>query len=228
MPKINEEQRVQLTGILEKNLVDPVGIILFIRQDGAREGMPAEPTCEYCSDVLTLMSEFVDLSNRLSLEVLDFDEDRDEAEKYGVKRVPAIIPLGKEDYGIRYFGMPAGYEFAAFLQTLLNISNNSTQLSDDSLEAILSLSGGVDIKVFVTTTCPYCPQAASLVYQLAMASNRITAEIYEAAEFPDLVEAYNVDSVPRTLLNDEVSLVGALPEDEVVDEVVKASQRRAA
>lgn len=228
MPKINEEQRLEISSVLNRGLVEPVGILLFTRAPGVREEKPPQPICEYCEEVEELLSELVDLSDRLSLEVLDFDADRDAAERFGVDRVPALIPIGKEDRGIRYYGMPSGYEFTPFIQALLSISSGKARLSDESLDAISAVSKPIDIKVFVTTTCPYCPSAAGLAYQLALASDFISAEVIEVAEFPELIEAYGIIAVPKILMNEKVSMVGAPSEEEIVRKAVDASQAQAA
>ncbi len=228
MPKINEEQRLEISSVLNRGLVDPVAILLFTRAPGARAEKPPLPVCEYCEEVEELLGELVELSDVLSLEVLDFDADRDAADRFGVKRVPALVPLGREDRGIRYYGMPSGYQFTPFIQALLGISSGKARLSDESLDEISAASKPVDIKVFVTTTCPYCPSAAGLAYQLALASDFVSAEVIEVAEFPELIEAYGITAVPKIVMNEAVSLVGAPPEKEMVKKVLEASGARAA
>lgn len=225
MGRISGDQRVELMRILEGELDQPVGVLLFTRQDGARSGATAMPICEYCRDVEDLMSELVSLTNRLSLTVLDFDEDRDDAEKYGVKAVPAIIPLGERNCGITYYGMPGGYEFASLLQALLSISSDTIRLSDDSLERISALRNEVGIEAFVTTTSIHCSEMTSTLYQLSLASEHVSIDVYEAPEFPAEVERYGIDSVPSIVLNKSKVLVGVMPEAELVDAILAVGQK---
>ena len=50
-----------------------------------------------------------------------------------------------------------------------------------------------------------------------------SADIVEATEFPDLVARYAVRGVPKTILNDRLSIEGAVPEPELVAAVGRAS-----
>lgn len=47
---------------------------------------------------------------------------------------------------------------------------------------------------------------------MAVESSRVTADVIEATEFPDLARRYMVRSVPKVVINEEVEFVGALPE----------------
>ena len=41
------------------------------------------------------------------------------------------------------------------------------------------------MQVFVTPTCPYCPAAVRMAHSLAIASDRVTADMVESIEFPN-------------------------------------------
>lgn len=51
---------------------------------------------------------------------------------------------------------------------------------------------------------------------MAVESSRVTADVIEATEFPDLVRRYAVRGVPKTVINDREEFVGALPEEDFV------------
>jgi predicted DsbA family dithiol-disulfide isomerase len=57
---------------------------------------------------------------------------------------------------------------------------------------------------------------------MAMASDLVTADCVEAQEFLDLIRAFRVSSVPKTVINDREEIVGALPEDVFLAAVLKA------
>ena len=78
--------------------------------------------------------------------------------------------------------------------------------SSESKEKLKDLNGDVHIQAFVTLTCPYCPSAVKLALKLAIESDFIRADMVESAEFPHLTNKYSVFGVPKTLLNDEISL----------------------
>jgi predicted DsbA family dithiol-disulfide isomerase len=55
-----------------------------------------------------------------------------------------------------------------------------------------------------------------------MANNYITADMVELSEFPHLAVKYNVQGVPKIIINEEHSIVGAMPEIEFAQAVLKA------
>jgi len=70
------------------------------------------------------------------------------------------------------------------------------------------LTRDVHIQVFVTPSCPHCPAMARAAFQLAMSSDKITADVYEAQEFPELAQRYEVRGVPMTLVDDGAPIMG--------------------
>jgi predicted DsbA family dithiol-disulfide isomerase len=78
----------------------------------------------------------------------------------------------------------------------------------------------VQIQVFVTPTCPYCPRAVILAHALAMASEHVTAAMVEATEFPQLANRYQVYGVPRTVINDVIHVEGAVPESALIQKLM--------
>jgi predicted DsbA family dithiol-disulfide isomerase len=57
---------------------------------------------------------------------------------------------------------------------------------------------------------------------MAFMSPHITAIAVEATEFPDLVRRYHVSGVPKTVVNETVEILGALPQDTYVEQVLGA------
>ena len=60
---------------------------------------------------------------------------------------------------------------------------------------------------------------------MAFANPKITATAVEATEFPDLARRYRVTGVPKTIVsgsNGDVEILGALPQDAFVDQVLSA------
>ncbi len=59
-----------------------------------------------------------------------------------------------------------------------------------------------------------------------MRNPNIRAEVIEANEFPQLARRYQVMAVPKTVVNDRVEIVGAVPEQQFVAELVKALPKK--
>jgi len=58
---------------------------------------------------------------------------------------------------------------------------------------------------------------------LAVASPRVSADIVEASEFPEMAERYNVYAVPKVVVNETTEFVGAQPEPQFVGYVAQAA-----
>jgi len=189
--------------------------LLVFTQEGAE--------CRYCKETKELIEELAELSDKLSAEV-HLLEEKEAADKYGVDKVPAIVLLDGEgnDLGVRFFGIPSGYEFATLLEDILIVSKGETGLSDRTKRALSQLKREVHIQVFVTPTCPYCPMAASLAHRMAIESDKVRADVVEASEFPHLAVKYQVRAVPKIVINELLWIEGAVPEGQLLGEVAKA------
>lgn len=175
-----------------------------------------------CDDTGRLLTEVAGLSERIHVNVHDFFAEADAAAAMGVDRIPAIVSRGGARGRVRYFGIPGGYEFATFVEQLIDVGNGATDLEERTKRALRGLARDVHIRVFVTPGCPFCPAAARLAQKMAVESARVTADVIAAGEFPDLVERYGVRAVPRVVLNETVAFTGAWPEARFLESVLRA------
>ena len=97
-----------------------------------------------------LVREVAALSDLLTVEVLNPYIDRERAQAYGIDVAPAIVVEGAEDYGIRFFGMPGGYEFANLIDSIIVASTAEPGLTDETKASLAALASDVTIKVFAT------------------------------------------------------------------------------
>jgi alkyl hydroperoxide reductase subunit AhpF len=125
-----------------ERLGGPVKLIVFASELGG----------ETNGQTVALVKEVAALSDKLSVSVLNPYIDREQAEAYGVEVSPAVVVEGARDYGIRFLGMPAGYEFSNLLDAIIAVSNGEASLSAETKTALAGLSGDVRIKVFATPT----------------------------------------------------------------------------
>jgi glutaredoxin-like protein len=158
--------------------------------------------CSYCKESRELVEELAMLTDKIKVEVYDFVNDADKARELSIDKIPAIALLGEKDYGIRFFGIPAGYEFGAFVDDIIDVSNRRSRLANTTKEALKRINKNINIKVFVTPTCPYCPKMVRLAHQSAIESDYVTAHMIDSIEFPQLANRYNVMAVPKTIIND--------------------------
>ena len=182
-----------------------------------------EYECTYCEQNRELAEGMAGLSEKISHEEYDFEKSEELAEKFGIDKIPAtVVAADGEDVGIRFFGIPSGYEFMSLLNAIRIVSTGKHELSDDTLAKVEALDKPVHIQVFVTPTCPYCTKSVILAHQLASVSKHIRADMVEAIEFPHLSQKYSVAGVPRSVVNEKVFIEGAVPEKIYVQRILDA------
>jgi alkyl hydroperoxide reductase subunit AhpF len=125
-----------------EGLGGPVKLTVFASELGA----------ETNGQTVALVKEVAALSDQLSVAVLNPYIDREQAEKYGIDIAPAVIVEGALDYGVRFLGVPAGYEFSNLIDSILAVSSGQAGLSDETKVALGELTEDVTIKVFTTPT----------------------------------------------------------------------------
>jgi glutaredoxin-like protein len=214
MGLISERDRKPVQDRLAK-LVRPVKAVVFTQ----------EMECQFCRETRELIEELAGLTDKLKVEVKDFLKDGEEARKLGVDKIPAIVLLGAgdKDYGIRFYGIPAGYEFVSLMESLEMVAKGDSGLSPASRTKLKALQKPMALQVFVTPTCPYCPRAVVLAFRLAMESPLVSASMVEATEFPHLANRYQVSGVPHTVIGDSRQpMIGAYPEAAAVDLILAA------
>ena len=213
MSLIPEKHKEHLKSELNEKLEKPVRIIMFTQ----------EVECQFCTQTRQLINELAALNDKIKVEIYDFLKDSEKAKEYGVDKVPAIVIVGERDYGIRFYGMPYGYELQTLLEAVINVSKGRTDVSEETRKKLREIKKPVHIQVFVTLTCPYCPVVATIAYKFAMENDLIKADVIEASEFPHLALKYGVMGVPKTVINDKTEFVGALPEDLFLEHVLLAT-----
>jgi glutaredoxin-like protein len=214
---ITEDIAAQVREIFEE-IGAPVEIDFFSKKD----------RCQYCGEVEQLVNEVSELSEKITVKVFDVNDDVKLAEKYGVVDAPTLVILAKEgeevvDYGVRLMGAPAGHEFTTLIHDILMVSARKAELTEDTLAFLEGLTEPILLQVFVTPTCPYCPQAVLLAHKLALESEWVQAEMVESTEFYDLASKFQVSGVPQTTINSgKGRVVGAVPEQALVQQIQAA------
>lgn len=141
MGLIREQDAVEIRKRLQ-GMTNPVRLIHFTQ----------ELNLEYGRETRELLTDLAALSDKLTLEVYDFLLDSEKVKEYATDKVPATIVRDGKDYGIRFFGIPAGYEFSALLDAILDVSRGSSNLKEETKEKLRGLSAPVHLEVLVTPT----------------------------------------------------------------------------
>jgi glutaredoxin-like protein len=208
MPMLDDDARKQLTEILSK-MKDEVELVMFTQ----------EIECETCAATRSFIEEFGELSDKLTVTVLDFVGDRDRAVELGVDKIPAIAILDGEggDTGIKFYGIPAGYEINSLTHAVLAVSGEAEDIPGDILERIRKIDREVHIEVFIGLSCPYCPAAVATSNILALENGRIRSDTIEGSTFPHLLVRHNIMGVPAIVIDDGEVLTGAQPVEKMLE-----------
>jgi len=209
---LNDDVKIEVRETF-KDLKDKIKLIAFTQKI----------ECHYCEENRKLAQVISELSDRIQLEIYDFQQDKEMAEKYGIDKIPALVVMGEDrDDHIRFFGMPGGYEFTSLIEAVRTVSGSQSALSEETRKYLDGLDTDIHLQVFVTPTCPYCPPAVILAHQMAQYSDHVRADMVESIEFPHLANRYNIQGVPRTVINETEYLEGAAPEAALIEKIKKA------
>ena len=208
-----EELKEELSKILE-GLPHEIPIYLFSRK-GERDLFT-----KAAEQVVTL---FQNLSSKIKLRLYDLDHKL--AGKYDVTRAPTLV-LCPDKYNIRWLGAPLGEEGRTFVEALLLMGSGKSGLSEQSIRMLNRLDTPRNIKLFVSPTCPYCPQQAVNALRAAVEKpDVVTLEIIDIQANPDLADQYESQSVPQTFANDILIARGAQPEELFISSLEKMEQQ---
>ena len=218
---IPDQDRSFLKSRFDEELQNPVTIIAFTKKAEGLEEPGLE--CEFCDETEQLVAEVAELSDKIEVKLREYSPDDRMVKDLGIDKLPALVLTSDTAKGVRYYGIPGGFEFSSLVEDLVDVSRNSTDLSQEAKDVIRGIDRDVHIQVFVTPTCPYCPSAVRIAHQMAIENpEHVRADAIEAAEFPHLISKYDISAVPTVVINDKVQFQGALPEEDFAEHVLKA------
>ncbi len=143
MAILTERDQAAVRKEFEK-LSGPVKLVVFSQE------LQAADLCRQNEQLMTEIAALAD--GKATVEVLNLAIDRARAEQYGVNQVPATVVEGTRDYGLRFYGIPSGYEFSNLIDSMIVASTGEPQLSEETKASLGALASDVDIKVFSTPT----------------------------------------------------------------------------
>ena len=208
MAIMDQDTRARLRARLAESLDGKVQLKLYRNAGGDC------PTCEPAEELARELAE-------AGGDLIDLQVAEDQAEA-------PTLTVGQpgEEPRISFQGLPSGYEFSTLLDAVERVSKAGHELPPGAAERIGSLADDLEILVFVTPTCPYCPGAAAMAGRMALAGDRVRAVVVEANEFPKLSNRFGVQGVPQTVVNRSGSFVGALPPAAFVERVLELAGAR--
>ncbi|EPR37551.1 Pyridine nucleotide-disulfide oxidoreductase, FAD/NAD(P)-binding domain containing protein [Desulfovibrio sp. X2] len=204
---IPEESRTYLEKLFA-GLRSPVALWLFTKK-GLNDEYN-EFTHKFTRDLARLTDK---------IEITEFDLGDTEAKERGIEESPTLL-VAPDRYDIRFTGAPAGEEGRSLIEAVVLCSLGESGLRKTSRDLLAELDEKRQVRVFVSPTCPYCPgQVGTAVRTAVERPELISVQVVEITENQGLARRFNVGSVPHTVINDTLPVLGLEPEERFVVEL---------
>lgn len=208
----------------------PRRVTLHVFTSEDRVLVPGRDPSPGVRETVQLLQELAGLVDTVSVEVHNLHTDEELAARFGVERAPAIVPVaqgdeGEVDYGIRFYGPPAGYEFGSLLEAIELVAAGSADLPAQAADTLEGVDEAVHLRIFTTPTCPFCPGAVRAGMEFSVARENVRVDVIDATGYPLLSRAYAVSGVPKVVINDRASFAGALPPEQFARAIAMAVGR---
>ena len=136
------DDEAQVRGLFDA-LERPVELLVALGPEEAP--LPGARDVDFAAETQRVVSGLAALSERVTYRV--------EEQPDGFERYPAIAVLPEgEDVGLRYYGLPWGYELGSLIGAVLEAGRRESSLRPESLERLAALDRDLAIDVFVTPT----------------------------------------------------------------------------
>ncbi|HTP05998.1 MAG TPA: thioredoxin family protein, partial [Nitrospirota bacterium] len=210
---IPDEVKTVIKETFFKELKDDVALEVYTR-DGVND--------KFNEAAVTLITALAALSDKLKVSFHKVGDER--SVKRNVHRSPTVL-IAPDRYRLRYTGAPLGEEGRSLLVAILMASSGKSILTAPTMEKIGGLKEKRDIQVFVSPTCPYCPQQALSAFSAAIVKpDLISAEVIEIYENQDLAENLGSLSVPQTFINGIFTGMGLQPEEFFAESLISLKE----
>ncbi|MCK4853463.1 MAG: thioredoxin family protein [Bacteroidales bacterium] len=197
----SEQAQAQLAGVFDKMPYE-VPLLLFTSP------IKNEVFSQAARQVIRALRE---LTPKITL--LEYDLSHKIAQKWKVKHTPTLL-FDPERYNVRWLGAPMGEEGRTFVEALIMMGYKKTNLSEESLKVLGKIQSPRNIKIFVSPTCPYCPQQAVNALKVAIEKPELVSlEIIDIQVNPEIADQYSAQSVPQAFANEKLIAQGAQTEE---------------
>ena len=220
MPVLNLNEREAIRTTLETNLRRNVSLHLYTSTGGGLY-IPGRE-CVDCEQFEVLLNEIITDCSKVSLKTTDYFANRTSAVDNGISRIPTVL-IGKAGSDLRYVGVPLENQLSVLVQALIGVSGIRSPLKLDTRRHLRRLKEDVHIQVFVTRTCRFSPQAATLAYMMSLESPKLTTEVLQIESLSDVPALYSIRGVPKIVINGRVHFTGGLSENALLMQVLRAA-----
>lgn len=207
---LSEADRASLERRFAQGMKEDITLLLFFD----------EGSSEIAKELIDLANTFSQMTPRIKVDIQPADGGKNpRLRELHIEHWPCLVLVRGDFTRIRYYGIPAGYELPSLIDAIVELSSARTPLSPKAKSALATVRRRANIKVFILTTCQFCPTVARHAYRGAIESPRVTAEIIDSQMFPDLATRHTVMGVPKIILNDNLDITGAITDVEFFDKL---------
>ncbi|MEM5831201.1 MAG: thioredoxin family protein [Candidatus Aenigmatarchaeota archaeon] len=219
---LSKNEKEELKRILNEKLKNEIEIEVILDYENNFEfSHLTEHLCKEISELSDkLKFNFYDSKDKKTLEVI---------EKYNLKldkKSDGPIIFYKKHPNIIHFGFPLGMEFPVFLEEIEFISSQQLSIPLNLAKTISKIDKNIDILVFVTSSCPYCPYMSLPSHKFAFLNKKIRGIVVESEQFPNLADKFDVLAVPKTVIIHENEIKddfeGAIPANQFAETILKS------
>jgi thioredoxin reductase (NADPH) len=165
----------------------------------------------FCDGARKVIRGIRQLAPKITLR--EYDLGHKMAKQWQADVSPTLL-FDPDHYNIRWLGAPLGEETLTFIELIKMIGYGKSGISEDSRMVLQKIDGPRHIKVFVSPTCPYCPQQAVNALKAAVERPElISLEIIDIQANPGLADQYSAQSVPQTFADEILIAMGAQTEE---------------
>lgn len=206
---LSEGDRASLERRFAQGMKDDVTLLLFVDEGSAME-----------KELTDFANTLAQTNPRIKVDVQKAEDGKNQRmRELHIEHWPCLVLVKGDFTRIRYYGIPAGYELPSLVDAIVELSSMRTTLSPKARSALATVRRKANIKIFILTTCQFCPTVARHAYRGAIESPRVTAEIIDSQMFPDLATRHSVMGVPKIILNDNLDITGAITDVEFFDKL---------
>jgi hypothetical protein len=122
--------------------------------------------------------------------------------------------IGREKaFSIVYAALPLGFQLSPFLKALRLVAGHETPAASEPA----SIDDAAEIMVVISENCPHCPKVVDAAIVVARQHPSISLCIVDALQNPDVVKEYRFRSVPATIVDGRLVLVGNTTADRLLE-----------
>jgi hypothetical protein len=130
------------------------------------------------------------------------------------------LPSLRLGQGWVFHAAPHGTELAPFLDLLGMVSRGEPSMAEPLKEALAGIPWPGQLKIYVTSRCPFCPEALRKVGPLPLVNSLIALDVIDAELFPELAQEDQIQATPTVILDDRFRWTGDLSLENLADALV--------